>query len=66
MDGAPADELIAAITAIASVHTEVKWVEKCFLRKIELQYYVDIHIEVDGTIMYLTRIRLKLSFCSQI
>jgi len=50
MDGAPADELIAAITAIASVHTEVKRVEKCFVRKMGLQYYVDMHIEVDGTI----------------
>jgi cation diffusion facilitator family transporter len=50
MDSAPADELIATITEIASRHVEVRRVEKCFVRKMGLQYYVDMHIEVEGSI----------------
>lgn len=50
MDGAPADELIDEISQMAAVHAEVKRVEKCFVRKMGLEYYVDMHIEVDGTI----------------
>jgi cation diffusion facilitator family transporter len=50
MDKAPSDELIGAISEIASLHTEVKRVEKCYVRKMGLDYYVDMHIEVDGTI----------------
>ena len=48
MDKAPSDELIAAISSIASFHTEVKNVEKCHVRKMGLDYYVDMHIQVDG------------------
>lgn len=48
MDKAPSDELIATISHIASLHIEVKRVEKCFVRKMGLDYYVDMHIEVDG------------------
>lgn len=50
MDKAPSDELIAAISKIASLHIEVKRVEKCYVRKMGLDYYVDMHIEVDGHI----------------
>lgn len=50
MDGAPADELIDEISQMAAVHVEVKRVEKCFVRKMGLEYYVDMHIEVDGAI----------------
>lgn len=48
MDGAPADELIAEISRMASLHPEVKRVEKCIVRKMGLAYYVDMHIEVEG------------------
>lgn len=48
MDGAPDDELILKITNMAALHAEVKRVEKCFVRKMGLQYFVDMHIEVDG------------------
>lgn len=48
MDSAPSDEFIAAIRHIASLHEEVKDVEKCYVRKMGLEYYVDMHIEVDG------------------
>lgn len=47
MDGAPSDEFIEAITNIASSHEEVKRVEKCYVRKMGLEHYVDMHIEVD-------------------
>jgi len=50
MDGAPSDELIAAISHVAALHEEVKLVEKCYVRKMGLEYYVDMHIEVDGHI----------------
>lgn len=50
MDKAPSDELIEAISHIASLHKEVKRVEKCYVRKMGLDYYVDMHIEVDGHI----------------
>ena len=48
MDKAPSDELVATISHIASLHMEVKKVEKCYVRKMGLDYYVDMHIEVDG------------------
>ena len=50
MDGAPSDQLIAEIKKIAALHVEVKDVEKCFVRKMGLDYYVDLHIQVEGTI----------------
>ena len=53
MDSAPSDELIDAICNIASLHEEVKRVEKCYVRKMGLEYYVDMHIEVDpNTIVF--------------
>ena len=48
MDKAPSDELISAISKIASLHIEVKKVEKCHVRKMGLDYYVDMHIQVNG------------------
>lgn len=50
MDSAPSDEFIEEISRIASLHKEVKRVEKCYVRKMGLEYYVDMHIEVDGQI----------------
>ncbi|RZK81243.1 MAG: cation transporter [Pedobacter sp.] len=47
MDSAPSDELLEAITTIASTHHQVKNVEKCYVRKMGLHYYIDMHIEVD-------------------
>jgi len=50
MDGAASDDLVAEISGMASLHAEVKLVEKCIVRKMGLEYYVDMHIEVEGTI----------------
>ena len=50
MDAAPSDELVMKVRALAGNIAEVKGVEKCFVRKMGFEYYVDIHIEVDGTI----------------
>ncbi|MET1054514.1 MAG: cation diffusion facilitator family transporter [Pedobacter sp.] len=48
MDKAPTDDLIVAISEIAEQHVKVKRVEKCHVRKMGMDYYVDMHIEVDG------------------
>lgn len=50
MDKAPSDELIETISDLAATHAEVRRVEKCYVRKMGLDYYVDMHIEVDGTL----------------
>ncbi|SEM64110.1 cation diffusion facilitator family transporter [bacterium A37T11] len=50
MDAAPSPEIISHISQIASLHPDVKKVEKCIVRKMGLDYFVDMHIEVDGTI----------------
>jgi len=48
MDAAPAAETVAEVRQMASTVPAVKGVEKCFVRKMGFDYYVDIHVEVDG------------------
>ncbi|HEY3902053.1 MAG TPA: cation diffusion facilitator family transporter [Chthoniobacter sp.] len=48
MDTAPPKELQAAVRGIAAGVPRVGEVEKCHIRKMGLQYYVDIHIGVDA------------------
>ncbi len=48
MDTAPPKELQAAVRAIAAGVPRVAQVEKCRIRKMGLEYYVDIHIGVDA------------------
>lgn len=48
MDAAPSNELVAKVKEIAASVPHVKGIEKCFVRKMGFDYYVDIHIEVDG------------------
>jgi len=48
MDTAPPKELQAAVRAIAAGVPGVAEVEKCHVRKMGLNYYVDIHIGVDA------------------
>lgn len=50
MDAAPAAALEAEIRRIAVPVAGVAAVEKCFVRKMGFEYYVDIHIEVDGSL----------------
>lgn len=47
MDKAPSDELIQHIRQIAVTIPGADRVEKCFVRKMGNQFYVDMHLEVD-------------------
>jgi cation diffusion facilitator family transporter len=46
MDAAPSHEIVKNIRQLASYIPEVKKVEKCFVRKMGFDYYVDLHIQV--------------------
>src|SRR5690606_29079738 len=48
MDAAPSNEIVEKVKEIAGAVTLVKGIEKCYVRKMGFDYYVDIHIEVDG------------------
>ncbi len=50
MDTAPPPELSAEIQAVAEETAGVVEVEKCLVRKMGLQHYVDLHIRVDPQI----------------
>jgi cation diffusion facilitator family transporter len=50
MDTAPPKELESAVRAIAAGVPQVAEVEKCRIRKMGLDYYVDIHIGVDANL----------------
>ena len=47
MDRSPDRELIKKIRAVASAIHGVDGVEKCFVRKMGYQFFVDMHLEVD-------------------
>jgi cation diffusion facilitator family transporter len=49
MDAAPSAELEAAMRATAQRVHGVMAVEKCFLRKMGLSYYIDMHVTVEGS-----------------
>jgi len=48
MDAAPSNEIVGKVKEIAGAVPMVKGIEKCYVRKMGFDYYVDIHIEVDG------------------
>jgi len=48
MDAAPSNEIVEKVKRIAGDVTMVIGIEKCYVRKMGFDYYVDIHIEVDG------------------
>jgi cation diffusion facilitator family transporter len=50
MDTAPGGKIVRSIRAIASSVPGVVEVEKCRARKMGLDYYVDLHVGVDGNI----------------
>ncbi len=47
MDAAPSREIIDQIRRIATATPGVDRVEKCIVRKVGYQYFVDMHVEVD-------------------
>src|SRR5262249_18205874 len=48
MDTAPSGKIVRSILAVASSVPGVVEVEKCHSRKMGLDYYVDLHVVVDG------------------
>lgn len=50
MDAAPSSEIIESVREAATAISEVIGVEKCFVRKMGFDYFVDIHIWVDGSV----------------
>ncbi len=50
MDTAPNPEIAGKVRAAAAAVTGVEGIEKCRVRKMGLEFYVDLHVGVDGTI----------------
>jgi cation diffusion facilitator family transporter len=50
MDTAPGGKIVRSVRRIASSVPGVVEVEKCHVRKMGLDYYIDLHIGVDGNI----------------
>ncbi len=48
MDAAPTENIVDMARAVAQQVNGVKGVEKCFARKMGHEYWLDMHIEVDG------------------
>ena len=48
MDKAPSNEIVKKVKEIAGAVPMVEGIEKCYVRKMGFDYYVDIHIEIDG------------------
>ena len=48
MDKAPVIDIINNVRFLAQKVNGVKGIEKCYVRKMGLEYYVDLHLEVDG------------------
>jgi cation diffusion facilitator family transporter len=47
MDAAPSAEIVEQIRTLAAEVSEVKLIEKCYVRKMGFDYFVDLHIELD-------------------
>ena len=50
MDAAPSKEIVGRVRNLASQNPRVRKVEKCYVRKMGFDYFVDIHIQVDGAL----------------
>ena len=50
MDAAPSKEIVGRVRNLASQNSMVRGVEKCYVRKMGFDYFVDIHIQVDGAL----------------
>ena len=47
MDAAPSRDIVDQIRQLAATTPDVAGVEKCIVRKVGYQYFVDMHVEVD-------------------
>jgi cation diffusion facilitator family transporter len=50
MDAAPSGNLIEEVKAVALTVEGVQGLDKCFIRKMGFEYFVDLHIIVDGNL----------------
>jgi cation diffusion facilitator family transporter len=50
MDTAPRGEIVERVRSAAAAVPGVIEIEKCFVRKMGLSFYVDLHVRVDGSI----------------
>jgi cation diffusion facilitator family transporter len=50
MDSAPSKEIVGRVRNLAGQNNMVRKVEKCYVRKMGFDYFVDIHIQVDGSL----------------
>lgn len=48
MDAAPSNEIVVKVRLLAAAVTNVSAIEKCYVRKMGFDYYVDLHIQVNG------------------
>lgn len=48
MDAAPSEEIVMKVRELAGAVPQVIGIEKCYVRKMGFDYYVDLHIEVEG------------------
>ncbi len=48
MDTAPSSEIFLKVKEIAGHVKDVQQIEKCYVRKMGFEYFVDLHIKVDG------------------
>jgi len=48
MDAAPSNEIVMKVRDLAGTVPHVSAIEKCYVRKMGFDYYVDLHIQVDG------------------
>lgn len=49
MDAAPSPEIEKSVRAVAGAVAGVAGLDKCFIRKMGFEYYVDLHVIVDGS-----------------
>jgi cation diffusion facilitator family transporter len=50
MDTAPSEDIVVKVRELAAAVQNVRAIEKCYVRKMGFDYYVDLHIEVDGNL----------------
>lgn len=50
MDAAPSKEIVGRVRNLAGQNPMVRKVEKCYVRKMGFDYFVDIHVQVDGAL----------------
>ena len=48
MDAAPSEEIVIKVRKLAGSVSDVIAIEKCYVRKMGFDYYVDLHVQVKG------------------